>query len=86
MTKISFSARHFILARHSDKFHVVHREECTLLKLRVEIVFAEESCQLGAIYKNTGTVCFHIIIMQQFMWICCQYKWQQSTLYMNVSL
>ena len=28
MTKVSFSSRHFILARHSGKFDVVHGAEC----------------------------------------------------------
>ena len=52
MTKDSFSARHFILAHHSGEFDVVHGAECSPVELRVEIVFAEESCQFGAIYKR----------------------------------
>ena len=50
MTKVSFSARHFILACHSDKSHVGHGTDCPPVKLRVEIVFEEESYQFGAIY------------------------------------
>ena len=52
MTKVSFSARHFILARPSGNFDVLREEECPPVKLRVEIVFVEESCQFGAIYKR----------------------------------
>ena len=52
MTKTSFSARHFILARQSGEFDVVHGAECPPVEIRVEIVFAEGSCQFGAIYKR----------------------------------
>ena len=53
MTKVSFSARHFILACHSGKFDVVHGGECPPVELRVDIiVFAEESYQFGAIHKR----------------------------------
>ena len=52
MTKVSFSARHFILSCHSGKFDVVHKAECPPVELRVEIVFAEESYHIGAIYKR----------------------------------
>ena len=52
MRKVSFSARHFILACHSGKFDGVHGAECPPVDLRVEIVFAEESYKVGAIYKR----------------------------------
>ena len=52
LTKVSFSARQFILACHSGNFDVVHGAECPSVELRVEIVFAEESYQFGAIYKR----------------------------------
>ena len=52
MTKLSSSACHFILARLSGKFDVLHEAECPPVELRAEIVFAEESCQFGAIYKR----------------------------------
>ena len=52
MIKVSFSARHFILACHSGKFDVVHGAECPPVELRVEIVFAEQSYQFGAVYKR----------------------------------
>ena len=51
MTKVFFSACHFILARHSGKFDVPREAECPPVELRVDIVVAEESCQFGAIYK-----------------------------------
>ena len=52
MTKVSFSARHFILARHSSEFDVVHGAECPPVELRVEIMFAGESC-FHVIYQVT---------------------------------
>ena len=52
MTKLSSSACHFILARLSGKFDVLREAECPPVELRAEIVFAEESCQFGAIYKR----------------------------------
>ena len=52
MTKFFFSACHFILARHSGKFDVFREAECPPVELTVEIMFAEESCQFGAIYKR----------------------------------
>ena len=52
MTRVSFSARHFILACHSGKFDVIHGAECPPVEPRVEIVFGEESCEFGAIYKR----------------------------------
>ena len=52
MTKVSVSTRHFILAHHSGKFDVDHGAESPPVELRAEIVFEEESYQLGAIYKR----------------------------------
>ena len=52
MTKFSFSACHFILACHSGKFDVLREAEYPSVELRVEIAFAEELCQFGAIYKR----------------------------------
>ena len=75
MTKVSFSARHFILARHSGEFDVVHEAECPPVELRVEIMFAEESF-------------FHVIYQVAIYVDILPIKWQQSTLYtsMNVLL
>ena len=61
MTKVSFSACHFILARHSGEFDVVHVAECSPVELRVEVVFAEESCQFGAIYKRKHRMLSYLI-------------------------
>ena len=57
-TKVSFSACHFILACHGGEFDVVHGAECPPLELRVEIVFAEESCQFEAIYNRKRPYAF----------------------------
>ena len=43
VTKVSSSARKFILACPSGKFDVVHGGDCRPVELRVEILFAEES-------------------------------------------
>ena len=75
--RISFSARHLILACHSGKFDVVHGAECPPVGLRVEIVFAEESYQFGAIKEN-ATVCFPIIHRVTVYYVdLLSIKWQQ---------
>ena len=42
--KLSFSARHLILARHMLYFGVLRRAECQPVGFRVVIVVAEELC------------------------------------------
>ena len=61
MTKVSFSARHFILARHSDKFDAVHGAECPPVELKLRLCLRRSHISSERFTKEEGTVCFHAI-------------------------